>query len=160
MKIVLVLISILSLGAAFAPQQCVRKTTEVKALFDDIFSMDLFSPVADQNNYGARNNKNIKTGQVGQGSYVPAGLTLSQYQKIRDGDAQKKAAKYQKNAAKAGKFLGFDQFYEKRGTAEGGSWLKAPGRGHTFAKTKYDYSGSQDETKGWGDAVGNVFGKK
>ena len=43
---------------------------------------------------------------------------------------------------KAFKYQGFDQFYLKRGTNPDGAWLKAAGRGHTFAKTKYDYSGT------------------
>mmetsp|Transcript_22563 Transcript_22563/g.49208 ORF Transcript_22563/g.49208 Transcript_22563/m.49208 type:complete len:161 (-) Transcript_22563:252-734(-) len=160
MKIAAVFVSILSLAAAFAPQQqAARSSTEVKALFDDIFGMDLFAPKADQNDYGARGKKNLKIGDVGSSSYVPNGLTLEQYKAVRNQDAQKAAARYQKNVAKAGKFLDFDKFYEQRGTSEGGNWLKAPGRGHTFAKTKYDFSGEQDDTKGWGDAMGNIFGK-
>ena len=90
---------------------------------------------------------------------MPAGLTADQYRSVRAADAAKAKARYDKNVAKAGKYLGFDTFYNKRGTAEGGSWIKAPGRGHTFAKTKYDFSGEKDDTKGWGDAIGNIFGK-
>ena len=102
----------------------------------------------------------LKQGEVGANSYVPAGLTLEQYKKVRAADEAKKDAAYQKNVAKAGKFIDFTDWYVKRGTSEGGSWLKSQGRGHTFAKTKYDYSGQADDTKGWGDAMGNIFGKK
>jgi hypothetical protein len=69
-------------------------------------------------------------------------LTAEQYKKVRAVDQQKKDVSYKKNVSKAFKFQGFDDFYLKRGTQEGGSWLKAAGRGHTFAKTKYDYSGT------------------
>lgn len=122
--------------------------------------MDLFSPNADVNDYGARNKmKKTKLGNISSNSYVPAGLTPEQYRKIREEEAKKKEANYNKNVAKAGKYLGFDEFYEKRGTDSNGAWLKAPGRGHTFAKTKYDYSGGKDETKGWKDAMGSIFNK-
>lgn len=161
MKAVAVFLAILSLASAFAPLQGVRSSTKLSALFDDIFGMDLFTPKKDQNDYGARNKMNkIKVGKVGSGSYVPAGLTLAQYQKIRDADAAKAKNNYEKNVKKAFKFQSFDDFYNKRGTAEGGAWLSAPGRGHTFTKTKYDYSGAKDETKGWKDAMGEVFGNK
>ena len=84
----------------------------------------------------------MKQGKLTEKSYVPAGLTKAQYEKVRAADAAKKANNYDKNVKKAFKYQDFDQFYLKRGTSEGGSWLKAAGRGHTFAKTKYDYSGS------------------
>ena len=87
-------------------------------------------------------------------------MSADEYRKVRAADAAKAASTYDYNVKKAGKFLGFDDFYNKRGTAEGGAWLKSAGRGHTFAKTKYDYSGETDETKGWGDAIGNIFGGK
>lgn len=99
-------------------------------------------------------------GEITSNSYIPAGLTAAQYAKIRKEEEAKKKAKYEMNVKKAGKFLGFDDFYNKRGTDADGAWLKAPGRGHTFAKTKYDYSGGKDETKGWSDAVGSIFGNK
>lgn len=69
-------------------------------------------------------------------------MSLADYQKVRAADDAKKAANYDKNVKKAGKFLGFDEFYLKRGTSEGGNWLNAAGRGHTFAKTKYDFEDS------------------
>lgn len=69
-------------------------------------------------------------------------MTADQYKKVRDQDQKKKDDTYKKNVNKAFKFQDFDQFYLKRGTAPDGAWLKAAGRGHTFAKTKYDYSGT------------------
>jgi hypothetical protein len=99
-------------------------------------------------------------GSIGNGSYVPAGLTADQYRKVRSSDKSRVDSNYKKNVSKAGKFQDFDQFYLKRGTSEGGKWLKDAGKGHTFAKTKYDYSGSKDDSKGWGDAIGSIFGKK
>ena len=122
--------------------------------------MDLFTPVADQNDYGARNKKGLKQGSITGGSYVPAGLSAEEYKKVRAADAAKASANYEKNVKKAFKYTDFTDFYLKRGTSEGGSWLKSAGRGHTFAKTKYDYSGASDDTKGWGDAIGSIFGKK
>jgi hypothetical protein len=78
----------------------------------------------------------IKTAKLGSNSYVPAGLTASQYQKIRDADDAKKAANYDKNVKKAGKFLDFTKFYIQRGTDLNQAWAKQPGRGHTFAKVR------------------------
>ena len=69
----------------------------------------------------------------------------AEYAKIRARDEKKKADNYQKNVQKAFKFEDFTQFYLKRGTSEGGNWLKAPARGHRMAKTKYDYSGDKIE---------------
>ena len=86
-------------------------------------------------------------------------MSAEEYRKIREADAKKAAANYEKNVKKAGQFLGFDEFYQKRGTDPSGSWIKAPGRGHRFAKTKYDYSGSKDDTKGWRDSIGSIFSK-
>lgn len=74
-------------------------------------------------------------------------MTQAQYQKIRDQEDAKKGANYQRNVAKAGKFIDYTDFYLKRGTEVGGSWMKAAGKGHTFAKTKYDFSGGKDEQK-------------
>jgi hypothetical protein len=68
-------------------------------------------------------------------------LSADQYKKVRAEDAAKRDNNYKRNVSKAFKFQDFDQFYLKRGTSEGGAWLKQDGRGHTFAKTKYDYSG-------------------
>ena len=101
-----------------------------------IANMDLWTPKKDQNKYGARANKNLKTGSIGSNGYVPDGLTASQYNQIRAEEAAKKEAKYQKNKAKAFKFLDFTDFYLKRGTDEGGKWLKSAGRGHEFVKVR------------------------
>jgi hypothetical protein len=87
----------------------------------------------------------LKQGNLGSNSYVPAGLSKAEYEKIRTKDLAKKDNNYKKAVANAGKFADFDRFYEKRGTDVGGSWLKAPGRGHTFTKTKYDYSGGLEK---------------
>jgi len=92
-------------------------------------------------------HRQLKTGSIGSGGYVPDGLTASQYNAIRSSEAAKKEANYQRNKSKAGKFLDFTQFYLKRGTAEGGSWLKSAGRGHEFVKTKYDWSGKKNDAK-------------
>ena len=89
----------------------------------------------------------LKQGKIGSGSYVPNGLTADQYQKIRDQESAKKEANYQRNVAKAGKFLGYDEFYLKRGTSTDFSWKKG-GNGHRFAKTKYDWGkGSSSQAK-------------
>ena len=58
--------------------------------------------------------------------------------------AAKKAANYQKNVAKAGKFLDYTKFYQDRGTDTSQSWFKSVTRGHTMAKTKYDWSGKSN----------------
>jgi hypothetical protein len=122
--------------------------------------MDLWTPKKDQNTYGARNAKNLKSGSIGSNSYVPAGLTAAEYAKIRAADEKKKAENYQKNVQKAFKFEDFTQFYLKRGTSEGGSWLKAPARGHRMAKTKYDYSGAKIEDNKLPEAFKVGGGKK
>jgi hypothetical protein len=107
-----------------------------------VFNMDLFAPKKDQNKYGARTKKNLKLGEITSTSYIPNGLTAAQYKKVREGEKATKDKNYQKNVAKAFKFNDFTDFYLKRGTSEGGNWLNAPGKGHTFTKTKYDYSGT------------------
>jgi len=89
----------------------------------------------------------LKTGTIGSSGYVPDGLTASQYNALRTKEQAKKDANYQRNVAKAGKFLDFTQFYLKRGTEEGGKWLKDAGRGHEFVKTKYDWSGKKNDAK-------------
>lgn len=81
----------------------------------------------------------LSTGKLSPGSYVPDGLSLAQYQKIREAEDAKKAANYDKNVKKAFKFLGFDEFYSKRGTDLNQSWVKSPTKGHRMAKLKYDY---------------------
>jgi hypothetical protein len=90
----------------------------------------------------------LVTGKIGANSYVPNGLTAQQYNAIRAEEANKKAANYQRNVAKAGKFLGYDEFYLKRGTDLNGNWKKDVNLGHRMAKTKFDWSG-KDSAKGW-----------
>lgn len=103
-----------------------------------------------------------KQGSLGSNSYVPAGLTPAQYANIRAADAKKAESNYQKNAAKAGKFLKLDAFYRARGTEEGGKWLKAPAKGHNMVKTKYDFGGSGNmrDAKLPEAFKGSIFGKK
>jgi len=81
----------------------------------------------------------IKSGKIGSNSYVPAGLTAAQYQKIRDRDEKKKSDNYQKNVKKAGIFQDYTDFYLKRGTDTSQAWKKSATLGHTMAKTKYDF---------------------
>ena len=132
-------------ASAFAPAPKAPVSTELNGLFKAISDLDLWEPVKNSNDYGARSNKNVKTGTLTDRSYVPSGLTREQYAKIRaDADA-KKEANYQKNVKKAGIFTDYTDFYLKRGTSENGDWMKLPNRGHLMAKTKYDWSG---ETEG------------
>ena len=152
-------------ASAFAPsQQSVGSSTQLmaekKSFFKTIFEMDLFAPKSDQNNYGARDKKVLKVGQINQGkSYVPNGLTAEQYNKVRSGEAQKKAANYQKNVKKAGVFEDYTEFYVKRGTDVGEGWFKSPTRGHRMAKTKYDWSGNSDKPL-WAKKAGTKGQKK
>ncbi len=130
--------------SAFVPstgKASVPSTQLNESLFKKISNMDLWAPVADSNDYGARSKKKIVTGQLTDKSYVPAGLTKAQYEKIRAEADKKKAANYQKNVAKAGVFIDYTDFYLKRGTDVNGSWMKLPNLGHRMAKTKYDWSG-------------------
>merc|ERR1712161_125992 len=88
--------------------------------------------------------KNLSNPKLTKGSYVPSGLTREQYDSIRSGEMKKKAGNYRKNEAKAGKFTDFTDWYLDRGTSEAGSWLNDKTLGHTYAKTKYDWSGKED----------------
>jgi hypothetical protein len=127
------------------PSKQPEPKVEKKSLFSTIFDMDLFAPNKDVNDYGARSKKKIVTGKIGPNSYVPSGLTAEQYNSIRAEKDKQKAANYQKNVAKAGKFIGYDEFYLKRGTDLNGSWKKDVNLGHRMAKTKYDWSGDSDK---------------
>lgn len=121
------------------------------------------SPVSKSNEYGARAGKNIKTGNLTDKSYIPSGLTKAQYEKIRGDADTKKAANYQMNVAKAGKFLDYTDFYLARGTSEDYAWRKQPNSGHRMAKTKFDWSGEKNdnpEYTGLGKGIGSIFGKK
>lgn len=124
-----------------------KKTAEKKkAFFENVFGLDLFAPNPTINEYGARSKKNLKQGKITPGkSYVPSGLTASQYAKVRKEQEAKKAANYKKNVAKAGKFQDYTDFYLKRGTDIASGWKKSVTLGHTMAKTKYDWSGDADK---------------
>jgi hypothetical protein len=152
MKLSAVVVAVSAVSAsAFAPSQSVGRPTfalnaEKKSLFNIVSDMDLFAPKKNQNMYGARNAKNLKQGKITGKSYVPAGLTAAQYEKVRNQDSQKKASNYQRNVAKAGKFQDYTDFYTKRGTDTSEAWYKSgPGAGHTFAKTKFDWSGKTQQ---------------
>ena len=132
-------------ASAFAPAPQGQSSTALnESIFQKISDMDLFAPKKDQNTYGARSKKNVKTGTLSSRSYVPSGLTKAQYEKIRADADKKKAANYERNVKKAGIFQDYTAFYTKRGSDEGGAWLKLPNRGHEMAKTKYDWSGETD----------------
>lgn len=205
MKVTAVFVAALATASAFAPSvsnsrittelMAVKKEAPKKAtLFNTIFNMDLFAPVSTQNDYGARDKKNVswsewiylicilnfqllryntesflywttmahfltppvvcfslqlKVAKIGSNSYIPAGLTPAQFQKIRDEDAAKKSGVYKKNVAKAGKFQDYTAFYIKRGTDTTDAWIKTATRGHDMAKTKYDFSGKVDLQKSY-----------
>jgi hypothetical protein len=63
MKVVALLVASLSAAAAFAPAQNGRVqsalSAEKKSFFAKVFDMDLYAPVAKQNEYGARKSKNV-----------------------------------------------------------------------------------------------------
>merc|ERR1711971_935581 len=116
--------------------------------------MDLFAPVATQNDYGARKSKKLTTGKLSGNSYVPDGLTKAQYEAVRNKDSKK-------NVAKAGKFLDYTKFYLDRGTDVKQDWYSRVDGGHRMAKTKYDYSGTQgDEPEFGGVGVKAKVGAK
>jgi hypothetical protein len=130
-------------ASAFVPAAKAPQSTQLnESIFKKIANLDLFEPVKDQNDYGARNKKPIGPAKLTDRSYVPLGLTKAQYEKIRAEEAAKKAANYQKNVAKAGKFIDFTDWYAKRGTDLNQGWVNAPNKGHLMAKTKYDWSGA------------------
>ena len=139
---------LLASASAFAPSaNNGRVSVAREALADKIFGMDLFEPNKEQNDYGARSKKNIKVGTLGSNSYVPAGLSKAEYEKIRAGEAKKKEENYQRNVKKAGVFTDFTEWYAQRGTELGGDWKKKVTLGHRMAKTKYDWSGVEDAKK-------------
>merc|ERR1712008_256107 len=121
-----------------------KKIAPKKSIFQRVTEMDLFEPVKDQNNYGARGKKKLIQGKLSANSYVPAGMTKAQYEATRSNDKKKKDANYAKNVAKGGKFQDFTDFYLDRGTDKEDSWLKKLNGGHTMAKTKYDWQGDGD----------------
>jgi hypothetical protein len=146
----LLVVASVTSALAFVPPTPASITTTTQlheSLFKKISNMDLWAPVADSNDYGARSKKKIATGKLSDKSYVPAGLTKAQYEKIRAEADKKKDENYQRNVKKAGIFIDYTDFYLKRGSDEGGSWLKLPNLGHRMAKTKYDWSGEKVRNK-------------
>lgn len=142
-----------SVATAFVPTTKTSTTTSASsttarnALADRIFNLDLFAPVKDQNDYGARKSKNIKTGKITEKSYIPSGLTKAQYETIRKEAAVKKEKNYAMNVKKAGVFTDYTEWYTKRGTDLNAAWKKSVTLGHSMAKTKYDWSGTEDAKK-------------
>ena len=132
-------------ASAFAPATQGPKSTELNGLFKTISDLDLWAPVSDSNDYGARGKKNVKTGTLTEKSYIPSGLTKAQYEKIRSDTTAKKAANYDRNVKKAGVFEDYTKFYLERGTKENGDWMNLPNLGHRMAKTKFDWSGDNDK---------------
>ena len=138
----------LATAQGFAPaSQGGHVGTELQeSLFDKVFGLDLFSPVKDQNDYGARNKKKLIIGDIKEGkSYVPAGLSATEYNKFRATEAAKKKANYERNVKKAGIFENYTEFYKKRGTDASQEWAKSATKGHRMAKTKYDWTGLSDK---------------
>ena len=127
--------------------------SDVKKVFDGtvkkgprvatrVFNLDLFAPDKQINDYGQRGRKGLKVGQIAAGkSYVPAGMTAAEYNKVRASAQAKKDANYQRNIAKAGVFDDYTDFYTKRGTDTKGDWYNSVTGGHEMVKTKYDWSG-------------------
>jgi len=132
-----------------------------KSIFDAISDMDLWAPDKDSNSYGARNNKKLSIGEIKKGkSYVPDGLTASQYQNIRKKQQKSKDDNYKRNVAKAGVFEDYTDFYTKRGTDADMEWAKNKNTlGHRFAKTKYDWAGTPGSSFG-GTTADQTKGKK
>ena len=148
-------------GAAFAPTTQTKYSFALnESLFAKIANMDLWAPVSNSNEYGARDKKNLKTGKITEGkSYVPAGLSAAEYNKIRSDAEKKKQEKYTKNVKKAGVFQDYTDFYIKRGTDVSQKWAKSVTKGHDMAKTKYDWSGKQNDAPLWA-TKGKGKGKK
>jgi len=143
MKISTVLIVAASIASAsaFAPAPHGKSSTALnESLFKKVSNLDLWAPVKDSNQYGARGKKNLKTGKLTKRSYVPSGMTKAQYEQVRKDTDAKKNARYSKNVKKAGVFKKFSAFYQKRGTKVGGEWMDEDNRGHMMCKTKYDWS--------------------
>ena len=143
----IVAVALVASVEGFAPVSEGRASTQLsESLFDKIFGMDLFEPVKTQNDYGARNSKNLKQGKITSSSYVPSGLSAAEYQKFRDAEAAKKKANYERNVKKAGIFTDYTEWYKKRGTDLNMDWKKNKATlGHQMAKTKYDWSGDSDK---------------
>lgn len=89
----------------------------------------------------------MKTGTLTNKSYIPSGLTKTEYEKIRKADKLKKEKNYEMNVAKAFKFTDFTEWYTKRGTELNQKWVETVTLGHSMAKTKYDWSNTSDAKK-------------
>merc|ERR1739838_1227965 len=77
----------------------------------------------------------------------PDGLTAKQYEGIRSKQQKKKESNYARNVAKAGVFEDYTDFYTKRGTDLSQDWAKNKNTlGHRFAKTNFDWAGTQGES--------------
>ena len=73
---VLSLVALVASASAFVPAgQNSRVSVQQNALADNIFGLDLFAPVKDQNNYGARAKKNV-SGKACVFSLIPDSLFL------------------------------------------------------------------------------------
>merc|ERR1712176_1473290 len=61
-------------ASAFTPASPPVKSSSTalnESLFKRVSNLDLWAPVADSNQYGARSKKNLKTGKLTDRSYVP-----------------------------------------------------------------------------------------
>merc|ERR1712106_74586 len=145
------------MGALFAEKK------KGKSIFSVVTELDLFAPKKDQNDYGARNKKKMTVGKIdAKKSYVPSGMTASQYNKIRGNADKKKRANYAKNVAKAGVFEDYTEFYIQRGTDKSSKWASSVTNGHRMAKTKFDWTGKEIVEKPFAKKVEGKrkFGKK
>lgn len=144
----LVAASMVSASAFVPAANTAQSSTQLsESLFKRISNMDMWAPIADSNDYGARQKKGImKKAPLSQRSYVPGGMTKAQYEQVRQNDQNKLNANYQRNVAKGGKFQNFTSWYSKRGTAVGGGYRDQANNGHTMCKTKYDWSGEKKGT--------------
>merc|ERR1719443_1043222 len=142
---ILTLFSAVTLSSGYIPGVQHTKTSfQLNGIFEKVAGMDLFAPNPTVNTYGARSKKKLTRGKITDKSYVPAGLTAEQYTKLRKAEDKKKADNYARNVKKAGIFGDYTEFYRKRGTDSDEAWSKSVTKGHTMAKTKYDWSGSED----------------
>eukprot|EP00548_Thalassiothrix_antarctica_P000977 CAMPEP_0194131140 /NCGR_PEP_ID=MMETSP0152-20130528/1961_1 /TAXON_ID=1049557 /ORGANISM="Thalassiothrix antarctica, Strain L6-D1" /LENGTH=163 /DNA_ID=CAMNT_0038825819 /DNA_START=57 /DNA_END=548 /DNA_ORIENTATION=+ len=159
MKVIALLLSLLISVRAFTPMESGRSSTSLNAIkkkapvekkenisiFRRVANMDLFAPKSTQNDYGARNKKDMSVGALSKKSYIPNGLSKAQYDKLRKTEQKKKAANYKRNVAKAGVFIDYTDWYIERGTDTKDSWKKSVTNGHRMAKTKYDWQGDNDQ---------------
>lgn len=149
MKVIALFVALVVSAQAFSPMATGSRSSTAlhESLFTKIANMDLFAPVKDQNDYGARNKKNVGVGALSNKSYVPSGLSKDQYSNLRKAEAAKKAANYERNVKKAGIFTDYTAWYKQRGTDSGSDWKKSVTLGHRMAKTKYDWQGDGGNTK-------------